>query len=737
MRPAIVVTIVAVIVNLVLTGLGPSGFYATFGVFILLVLSDFGGPLRTRFLAYLATGAGGLVMIVLGTLAATSLAAAIVVTALVGFALAYALMLRGYLAPAFLSLLLPYIVAVTTPTTMSDLAIGLASYAAAAVIAAIAAVTMWPEKPDERARQAVASVVSAAAEVVGAATPARPGAPAGDAESQHGTLVAEYTALHTLFDGDLARPGDLTAADHALVRLVDDVSRLRFALDWMIGESAPATAADITMLSAARDTLTACATALSARGALADETVAALYAAQAEHVDRLPAETDRLLAEARPDEAIAMVDAGFRYRVIAVLTATVAGHTLTAVGHRPGPGSTGPIDPVRTEITRLDRSTGPAELLRSNLTIRSPWLRRGVQTAVAVAAAVVAVHEMHLEVGFWVVLGIVASLQFTAIRARKSAVEVAGGTLVGFAICAALVHFVGKNTPVLVAVLIPVAFLTVWLPRGRLLVPLKQAGFTVWFVMLVSLAHGGLSMRIDDVRIEDVGTGLVISLAITAVLWPRGVATRVRDVLHSSAAASGDFVAAAYAYLGTEAGPADRERVERAAQSAVHARDLADEAFDVALAEGGAAHDDAKAWTTVANAVDHAMVVGTMVRGLEGYGLAPLADRVAAQQLHDVARSASAEFAAATDPGSARASESAAAPAAQEGTADAVSAAVRGWSGRREPLTVTGATGPMSPGHAAIGLLWARDWATYFRWMVGRSRPVTPDSQGRSVSAAG
>ena len=108
-RAAIVVTIVAVIMNMVLD-LGSSGFYATFGVFILLVLSDFGGPLKTRFLAYLVTGAVGLVLITLGALAATSLAATLIVTAVVAFALGYVLVLRGYVNAAYLSLLLPYIV---------------------------------------------------------------------------------------------------------------------------------------------------------------------------------------------------------------------------------------------------------------------------------------------------------------------------------------------------------------------------------------------------------------------------------------------------------------------------------------------------------------------------------------------------------------------------------------------------------------------------------------------------
>ena len=96
-RAAIVVTVVATVMNTVIN-LGSSGFYATFGVFILLVLSDFGGPRRSRFWAYVVTGVGGLALIVIGALAALSLASTLIVTAAVVFALAYAVVLRGYVA---------------------------------------------------------------------------------------------------------------------------------------------------------------------------------------------------------------------------------------------------------------------------------------------------------------------------------------------------------------------------------------------------------------------------------------------------------------------------------------------------------------------------------------------------------------------------------------------------------------------------------------------------------------
>lgn len=728
-RATIVVTIVAVIVNLVLTGLGPSGFYATFGVFILLVLSDFGGPLRTRLTAYLATGAAGLVLITLGTVAAEGgMAATIVMTLVVAFGLAYSLVLRGYVAAAYLSLILPYIVAVTTPTTYKDLAIGLGSYAAGAVIAGVTAVVLWPSRPEDGTRRAVGSAVAAAAAVVRAATPDSAPGPTGPIGDRMAALDTAYTAMRGVYDGKLERPGDLTTADHALVRLVDDVGRLRYALVWLADDDTAAVRTqDLALLTAAAATLEACAQALDSGAAPSAATIEALHAAQSADVADLPAEADRLLAAGDTATATRTVDAAFRHRVIAFLTASVARHTLATVGGRRAAGQAAPI---AHEIDLIDHGTRPVDLLRANLNRRSPWLRRAVQTSLAVTLAVLAVHELRLEVGFWVVLGIVAALQFTAVHARKSAVEVAGGTIVGFLICAALVKLIGHHTVALVIVLIPVAFFTVWLPRGRWLVPMKQAGFTVWFVMLVSLAHGGMSMHVDEMRIKDVGTGLIIALVTTALLWRRGVAARVISVLHDSARSTGDYVAAAYATLDPTDRAAAQKHADASARGAVRARDLAAEAADLARTEGGAAEDEAQAWTTVANAIDHAMIVGTLVRGLSDYGLAPLPDAGIAGRLHESARAGAAELAAATDPDAVPAAP--AAPAA-DGPIPAdvpvaeIDAAIAGWAGRHDPIAVPGGAA-MSPGQAAIGVLWARDWAVYFRWMVRRSHPVATAS---------
>ena len=728
-RAAIVVTIVAVIMNMVLD-LGSSGFYATFGVFILLVLSDFGGPLKTRFLAYLVTGAVGLVLITLGALAATSLAATLIVTAVVAFALGYVLVLRGYVNAAYLSLLLPYIVSVTTPQKLDTLPTALGAYAAGTVVAAVTAVALWPSRPSSRLSQALGTAVAAAADLVAASPALDPTSSRSRVEARMKDLVAADEAVHKIFDGDLEREGIVSARERALVRVIDDVGRLRFSLGWTTDEADGATSADADLLRATHRTLAHCGSALRGEEALGGQEVRDLYEARDRHIAGLPESADELLAAGRPGELVQTVNTAFRYRVTSFIAAMLARHAFLALGHRaPDSDGAGTVDPVRAEMSRIDAVSAPLHLLRANLTFRSPWFRRAVQIALAVTVAVGVIHELHLTTGFWVVLGIVASLQLTAIRSRKSALSVAVGTAAGFAICAALVYLVGHNMLLLICLLPVVAFLTVWVPRGKLAVPVKQAGYTVWFVLLVSLSHHDLTLQVDESRIIDVGTGLVVSLLVTAVLWPRGVASRVREVLDSSVRATAGFFAATYSYFASAMTAEDEAAVSAAAQHAVAGRDRATEAYDLAISQGGSAEEDAAHWMVVNNAVDHAFFAGSMVRGLAAYGLAPAPDAGVARELESAARRAADEFAESINGSLDRPAGTPPAGSSHDALSAGIGATIAGWaSGPAEvSFEIPPSTFSMSRGHAAISLLWAQDWLTYFRWMAVHSQPARAD----------
>src|SRR5437588_3081955 len=100
----------------------PSGaLEAAFAVFALLLFADFGGPMRHRLVAYLLTTLAGLVMLVIGSLAAYWGWTSVLVGAFGAFALTYAGVLRGYVAAAGLALLMPLVIALTATSAVSEI----------------------------------------------------------------------------------------------------------------------------------------------------------------------------------------------------------------------------------------------------------------------------------------------------------------------------------------------------------------------------------------------------------------------------------------------------------------------------------------------------------------------------------------------------------------------------------------------------------------------------------------
>lgn len=727
-RAAILVTVVAAFMNLVMD-LGSDGFYTTFGLFVLLVLSDFGGPLRSRFAAYLVAGAVGMVLIVIGAFAATNLVATLVVTLVVVFALCYSLVLRGYVTAAYISLLLTYVVAVTTPQAVGTLGTALAAYAAGAVVAGLAAVLLWPGRPVSAITADLRAVLVAAAGLIGGPRHADD-PPSLDTPEPHPDLDRAYDKLAETYRGNLKRPGTATKRDRGLVRLIDDVGRLRVALG-TAGESRDdAGPDDAPLMDSVRKTLTACAVAID-DGTPPDDAVRTdLLAARGRHMDALAERADELALAGDVDELDRVVDAGFADRVVSFISMMIVRHTGAFLGR-----TTPEVDPDGHAasdsgvVASIETTATPCALLSANLSLDSPWFRRALQVALAVTISVLVIHQLHLETGFWVILGVVASLQLTAIRSRKSALQVLVGTAAGFAVCAVLVLIVGDRVWLLVSLLPFVGFLTVWYPRGTHVVPLTQAGYTVWFVMLVSLSHHDMAIATPDSRIIDVSVGLAASLIVTGVLWPHGVATRVREVLDASVRGTSTFFTAAVDWVTSAGTEHDTTEVTRVAHHATESRDRAMEAFDLAISQGGATGEEADQWVKVANAVDHAFFAATMVRGLDDYGLAPVPD----SQVADALRAHAAKVADHFDTMIHLDSEghtTSWSPDSEATLDDAIGHAISGWTGRSDDVTfeIPPRSFTMSPGHAAISVRWVRDWAAYFGWMAEHSNPATPES---------
>src|SRR2546428_7315337 len=86
-----------------------TSIFAAFGSFAMLVLVEFGGPWRTRFLAYLGIACVGAAFITLGTLCSRNPWLGAGAMALVGFSTLFSGAFSGYFAAGATRALLPFL----------------------------------------------------------------------------------------------------------------------------------------------------------------------------------------------------------------------------------------------------------------------------------------------------------------------------------------------------------------------------------------------------------------------------------------------------------------------------------------------------------------------------------------------------------------------------------------------------------------------------------------------------
>lgn len=750
LRASLVVTVVALMTTLVID-LGSNGFYATFSVVLLLMLADFGGPPKSRFLANIITGLAGMVMIALGAVVAQNIAASLIVTALVSFALAYAVVLRGYVGTAFASVLLPYVVAVTTALPVADVPVAVLAFGAGTLISAIAAVTLWPVYQTSQIRKAVGKSLKAAASVLSDSTPLNQQATEEQMNARLDELLAANQELESVYSAQLDRPGSATGRDRGLVLLIDNVSRLRISLRWPSVRTAQPTEADVALVRASQESLEACGNALTGDGPVPDADK--ILAARMEHIQQMPVEADELLRSHRCNDLKEAINASFYYRMTAFLTAMIVRHTQEAMGqHHKIPKNNTLQYPNATTVAHIDAASSPLKILRSHLSFESPWFRRALQTSIGVTLSVAVVEFLHLDHGFWVVLGIIAALKLNASDTRKTALGAVAGTVVGFVIVAIMLLLIGGNTLPLMILLPFVVFLATWGPAGPFAFPMKQAGFTVLFIMLGSLANG-LSLQLGTIRLQDVGIGLVICLVVTSLLWPRGVAAEVRKVLTDSVRATVEYLVESYNYITSPMTEEDVQRLHTVGRAATTARIRAKDEFDVALSQGGQIGIDARDWSAVANGVDHVFFASILTWSVQSFGLAPIPFKNVAARMRQDARfigdqyieAINASYTIDEDPNDPSQSGKPVKepqeilPVVDTATdlpdlAKDVDQALQHCDGCSGPYNfeIDGHKFESTYANASVSALWAQDWLLYFHWMA--SQTVARIESAKSVT---
>jgi uncharacterized membrane protein YccC len=593
--------------------------FAAFGSLGLLIFVDFGGTHRMRFLAYLATIAAGTVTISLGTLCSQTTWLAVVVMALIGFAILFAGVIDGYIAAASLVLILTFVIATMVQADAGEIPDRLAGWGVGGLFSLIAIFGLWPGRPPDGLRRGGAAALDKLAALLEAMANSLTGDLASEAE---GERLAERSA--EAYDAVVAarnafvslphRPSGTGGRTAAFGRLVDD-------LDWFdaLARVQPAPAqisSGFARERAAVETRVPAALRHAAErlrandpgdggrelDGLADDHSAIGRAFLAE------------LAEHRPEDDSARVTAelneAYRLRGLAFAALQIGRHAVQASG---GTASREPtLAPARSGLREGRRIAG------SHAGFRSVWLRNSVRGAIGLALAVLVAKVTDAQNGFWVVLGTISVLRSSALATGTTVVEAITGTAIGILVGGLLVYAIGAHTWLLWTVFPFAVLLGAFSPRA-ISFTAGQAAFTVVIVVLFNLLNP-VGWSVGLVRIQDVAIGCAISLVTGFLFWPRGAA----DVLRESIGAAYE-TAARYLdqTIASMLGVRDAAPLDPVAMEASEAALRLDETVREYLAENGSARRDLDALARLVGGATRVRRVARLMH--DASGIAPLA----------------------------------------------------------------------------------------------------------------
>jgi uncharacterized membrane protein YccC len=582
-RAAIVMPAVFAFADKVI-GQPQTSIFAAFGSFAMLVLVEFGGPPRTRFLAYLSLGCVGATFITLGTLCSRSPWLGAGAMAAVGFATLFSGAFSGYLSAGATGAILAFVLAVTIRAPSSAIPDRLEGWGIATAAAICAVMLLWPLRRRADLQREAAGAVRSVADVVDA-----------DAEqlAQRARRAREAVdRLGRRLLGTQHRPSGPTGPTAALASLPDE-------LDWLLSFlSAPAEPAALKLacaedeqaMAAAAAMLRASAERLDGRDVRPD--FAQLNAAR----DEVARALVRRLPELPPDTPTGALPAAlgppFRIRAATYSARQVASYALRASG----------ADAPELDQSDLGRQPARAaleateQLAREHASVGSVWFQNSFRGAVGLAIAVYIAQRTGLQHGFWVVLGTLSVLRSSALGTGWSILSALAGTAVGIVIGALLVIVIGTHEGVLWGVLPVAVLLAAYAPRA-ISFAAGQGGFTVVLFILFNLIQP-VGWRVGLVRVEDVAIGFAISLGVGLLFWPRGAAALLREDLAAAYARGAEYVVATARQVIDGRGSEDAARAGRATDAALH---RLDDAFRQYLAERSA---------TTANVEDVAALVG-------------------------------------------------------------------------------------------------------------------------------
>jgi uncharacterized membrane protein YccC len=173
-------------------------------------------------------------------------------------------------------------------------------------------------------------------------------------------------------------------------------------------------------------------------------------------------------------------------------------------------------------------------------------MRTALRTGVGLALATLVVEVVGLSHGFWVLLGVIATLRLDGLATVKTSLLALLGTFVGAVVGYGLLT-VDMTHPVLLWIgLVLVAFLAVYTQATAAYI-VGQAAFSLFVIVAFSISNWPPELAVADERFIDIAYGAAISTAVALLMWPRGVVSdlvsNVSDAIRRASRVLTDAVA--------------------------------------------------------------------------------------------------------------------------------------------------------------------------------------------------
>ncbi len=543
--------------------------FAAFGSFALLVFVDFPGDRRARGVGYLGLAAVGAGLITLGTLVSEIAWLAVLAMFAIGSVVLFIGVVSAALAASQRSVLLTFVLPVASPAPPSAVGDRLLGWAIALACCVPAALYLFAPHHHDRLRARAARTCRLLAGVL-------------DGDGDPADARAAMADLQTSFLATACRPVGLSAGSRALVRVVGQLQwltdrlTLKTSVDPPLAGSSPETSAQVLR--------TAASTIEPAEREQHRRSLSRLENLVAELDD----ERDRAFGEftaARDHRAATAVLASHAVDSAVATTGRIIAWSAAAdrrpvvdrlLGRGlPGEGADGRAIP---------RPLVSPNYIRGYLRPRSITLQNSLRGGLGLAMAVAVTEFFSVQHGFWIVLGTLSVLRSSALTTGSSVLRAILGTVVGFAIGAAILELLGTGPVVLWLALPPAIFLAAFVPEVVSFTA-GQAAFTVTVLLLFNVIDP-VGFRVGLIRIEDVLLGSAVAVVVAFLLWPRSAATTMRVGEAGAAAAGSRFLVAAVQHV------TRRQAVDPAVQAEAYATSRTfDDDVRQYLAERGGTRD--------------------------------------------------------------------------------------------------------------------------------------------------